>query len=448
MLTIKKLVAGLSIVLVILLTFALNLVPDYFFASGLKYFKAGNYQKAYEKFSIARRMSPSNSDYRYYVVQTLIQFKPTVRIQKKLFEFVDDGIKDSASVAAGIQVAVWKNNIDQLYGSTYIEQAPINSDIIRWNPKTFPLKVYIDLQDVSEVPEYYNTEVPRAFGQWQASSGFLSFKFINSPDNADIVVKFAPLPKNNCSKAGCKYVVAHTIPTIKKNILKQMTITVYDRDANGNYFSDKELYNTVLHEIGHALGIMGHSYSTDDLMYMAKEGANNPLFTMFRSDFQYISVQDISTLRLLYNIVPTITNTPIDKIDTNNLIYPPVILGTTKNMSLQKIKEAENYIAQAPNIPNGYIDLAIAYDELGKFEDALSALQKAFNLSRSDTDKYIVLYNIAAMYLNNNKPDTALGYALQAQNISDTDEIADLISNIQHSIETKTSPFKGNKLLK
>ena len=52
------------------------------------------------------------------------------------------------------------------------------------------------------------------------------------------------------------------------------------------------------------------------------------------------------------------------------------------------------------------------------------------------------------MYLNNNKPDTALGYALQAQNISDTDEIADLISNIQHSIETKTSPFKGNKLLK
>ena len=51
-----------------------------------------------------------------------------------------------------------------------------------------------------------------------------------------------------------------------------MTITIYDKDANGSYFSDRQLYNTVLHEIGHALGIMGHSYSTDDLMYMAEGG--------------------------------------------------------------------------------------------------------------------------------------------------------------------------------
>lgn len=446
--TTKKFLFSVIITLVLVYAIVINIVPDYFYNQGLKYYKKADYVNAYKSFSAAKQLVPSNSDYRYYIVQTLSQFKPSYRIQKEMFNFVDDGMKDSASVSANIQIAVWKNNINQLYGDNYIEQAPLNSDIIRWNPKTFPLKVYIDLQDLAKVPEYYNTEIIKAFGQWQASSGFIGFNYINNPASADIVVKFANLPQNNCSETGCKYVVAHTIPTIKKNILKQMTITVYDRDANGSYFSDKELFNTVLHEIGHALGIMGHSYSTDDLMYMAKEGARNPLLMRYRSDFQYISVKDINTLRLLYNIVPTITNTPLDELNTDTLIYPPILFGNTKNMSLQKLKEAENYVKEAPNIPNGYIDMAIAYDELGKLDKAIEALGNAFNNANSDTDRYIVLYNFAVMYLNNNNPETAMSYANQAKQIKNTGELADLISNIEHALTTKTGPFKGGKMVK
>ena len=227
-----------------------------------------------------------------------------------------------------------------------------------------------------------------------------------------------------------------------------MTITVYDRDANGSYFSDKELYNTILHEVGHSLGIMGHSYSTDDLMYMSKEVNKNSIYLKYRSDFQYISIQDISTLKLLYNLVPTITNTPLDEISTDNLIYPPIILGSSKQISTQKLKEAQQYVKEAPNLPNGYIDMAVAYDELGKFDKALEALQNAFNNAKTDSDKYIVLYNYAAMYLNNDKPETALEYAKQAQQIINSEEVADLMSNIEHAISTKSAPFKGIKLLK
>ncbi len=444
----KKILLGTVFIGLLGFAVGVNLIPEYYFKLGMNAYEKGDYQTAYKNFYSAKLIAPADTDYRYYYVQTLTKFKPTVRIQKEMFKFVEDGKDDSAHVAAGIHVAMWKSNINQQYGDNYIEQAPINNQIMRWNPKTFPLKVFVDLQDVSQVPDYYNTEITRAFGQWQASSGFLAFTFIDSPDSADIVVKFAPLPKNNCTELGCKYVVAHTIPTVKNNILKKMTITVYDKDANGSYFSDRQLYNTVLHEIGHSLGIMGHSYSTDDLMYMAEDGAENPILTRYRSDFQYISIKDVNTLRLLYNIIPTITNTPLSEINTDNLIYPPIVLGTTKNMSTQKLKEAQAYIEQAPNLPNGYIDLAIAYDELGQFEKATESLQKAFNTAQSEMDKYIVLYNYAALYLNNDTPETALQYAKQAQGINNTEEVADLISNIEHAIETKTSPFKGAKLLK
>ncbi len=441
----------LGTILIGLLGFAvgINIVPEYYYKLGINAYEKGDYQTAYKNFYNAKLISPSDSDYRYYYVQTLAKFKPSVRIQKEMFKFVEDGKDDSAHVAAGIQVAVWRNNILQQYGENYIEQAPINNQIMRWNPKTFPLKVYVDFADIATVPDYYNNEIFRAFGQWQVSSGFLAFKFIDSPDSADITVKFAPLPKNNCNQTGCKYVVAHTIPTIKNNILKQMTITIYDKDANGSYFSDRQLYNTVLHEIGHALGIMGHSYSTDDLMYMAEDGREeNPMLTRYRSDFQYISNKDVSTLKLLYNLIPSVTNTPLDEVNTENLIYPPIVLGTTKNMSQQKLKEAQKYVQEAPDIPNGYIDMAIAYDELGKFDLAVQALQNAFNKAQTDMDKYIVLYNYAVLYLNNNNPETAMQYAKQAKQIGDSEELFDLMSNIEHAIETKSSPFKGTKLLR
>lgn len=425
-------------------------LPDYFFNMGLSYFKKGDYKNAYKNFSNARIWNKQNSNYRYYYAQTLAKFKPTYNIQKEMFGIANDDKKDSAHLFAGIQINLWRNNINQRYGPTYIDQAPINTDIIRWNPKSFPLKVYISSKNEGNYPEYYSSEVIKAFGQWTASSGFIPFKFIDNESSAHIVVKYEPSPTTDCSDSSCKYVVAHTDPTIRNGLLKQMVITVYDKDANGSFFSDKELYSTVLHEIGHALGIMGHSYSTDDLMYMANMTNQNSsrLFIKHRSDFQYISIKDLSTLRLLYNMVPTISNTPISQFVTTNLIYPPIVLGTTKNMGHQKLKEAKSYIEQAPDLPNGYIDLAIAYDDLGNFDKALEAFQKAFNLAKEDNDKYIILYNIAAMYLNNNKPESALGYAQQAKAINSNEDVADLLGNIEHAMNTKSKPFWMSKKTK
>ena len=134
----------------------------------------------------------------------------------------------------------------------------------------------------------------------------MKFSSTNNANDADILVKFENLPNDVCDGNGCKYVVGFTTPSIKNNILKKMIITLYTKDPNGNYFSDKELYNTILHEAGHALGIMGHSYSSDDLMYMATEGSN--FYTPYRSSFQYLSSQDINTIKLLYKLVPAITN--------------------------------------------------------------------------------------------------------------------------------------------
>ena len=221
-----------------------------------------------------------------------------------------------------------------------------------------------------------------------------------------------------------------------------MTITMYDKDAYGNYFSDKELYNTVLHEIGHALGIMGHSYSTEDLMYMSNEEQQNNIYTRFRSSFQYISSKDINTVTLLYNLAPDISNVPASRIKKDKLIYPPIILGTFEDMQMDKLKEAKNYIKKAPQLSGGYIDLGIAYAELNKKQKSIKALSKALELSKTPDEKFIAYYNLAVVEMNSGNLTAALEYAKQAQQINNSDEISDLIGNIMHSLNTKKSLLK------
>ena len=433
-----KIITILVCAFFILFAVFLKATPVCFYYQGKSALDKKDYIKAHKCLKNAYNFDKKNKDYRYYYVQSLLRLSPTVTVQKEMFNIASSDDKDSAQTVAEAKIAEWRNNILSNIGNNYIEQAPSDKGIVRWSIEKFPLKIALVNQSNVEIPEYYNNEVYRAFSQWEVSSQILKFSSTNDANDADILVKFENLPNDVCDGNGCKYVVGFTTPSIKNNILKKMTITLYTKDPNGNYFSDKELYNTILHEAGHALGIMGHSYSSDDLMYMATEGSN--FYTPYRSSFQYLSSQDINTIKLLYKLVPAITNS--EKVNTKGLVYAPIVLGTSKEISLRKLKDAQNYVKSAPDIPGGYVDLGVAYAELNKTHEAVKALQKALTLSKSDSDKYISYFNIAVVFVNSGDTKNALEYALKAQSISNNDDINELITNIRHAQITKSKPFK------
>lgn len=422
-------------------------LPSYYYKKGLNLYNNKDYVKAYGYLKKAYSLDSANKDYRYYYVKNLCNLTPTITIQKEVFEIASGNELDSAQLVADNQVSEWRQKIFNLIGDNYIQQAPFDRGILRWDKNKFPLKVAIEYQTKSNFPDYYKTEILTAISQWQSSSGFITFTVIDRGKNADIVIKIAEPPKNDCKEQGCKYVVGFTIPEIKGNLLKKSIITIYSKDPHGNFYSDKEMYNTALHELGHALGIMGHSYSTDDLMYMATDNLTN-FYTPYRSSFQYLSSKDINTIKLLYLLLPQITNTPKKDINTKGLIYAPVVLGTSAEISSRKVEEAKNYIKNAPNISAGYIDLGIAYSELNKTGDAVKAMKKAYSLAKTDTEKYMVCYNLSAIYVNSKHFEEALKYAKEAQAISNTEEISELITNIKHALATDKKPLKGKFLKK
>ena len=58
---------------------------------------------------------------------------------------------------------------------------------------------------------------------------------------------------------------------------------------------------------------------------------------------------------------------------------------------------------------------------------------EGYKYAKSDNEKYLILYNLAAINMNIGKYDTALDYAKEAKAIYNSDEIKDLIMNIKQA---------------
>jgi len=434
---VKNFFAIVLILVTVFLLYALSvLIPQSYYDLGKAAYDKQDYVGAYNCLKTAIMFKPKNQDIRYYYVKSLTNLKPTLEVQKALYEISKENLPDSADLVADRQISKWKNRILFSVGDNYIEQVPFDNKILRWDAAKFPLKVSVENTSTATLPDYYSKDFVRAFEQWQAVTGFIKFKFVQNPQDADIVVKIISSDEmNKCQGEDCKYAVAYTTPVVKGTSLKQMKIAVYDLDDRGNPFTQKVIYNTILHEIGHSLGIMGHSYNKDDLMYMSGNSQEGG-FGKNASDLQMISSDDVNTISLLYKLIPDITNTDLSEFDTGHQFFAPIIMGSEDQISSRKVLEAQNYINSAPNIPNGYIDLAAALTEQKEYNEAIEALNKALALSYNNSEKFMAYYNLAVVYFKIKDFDNAMKYAQLAKEADPSADVDGLIAEINY--------FKGN----
>lgn len=419
-----------------------KMLPDIYLGVGKDLYKQGKYQDAYPNLKAAVLFSRKNPDARYYYVQTLLKLKPTIEIQKELFRVSQANLSDCADLIADRQLAKWKSQISYSIGQNYIEQVPFDDRILRWDRSKFPLKVYIQNNSAS-APLYYQDEIKKAFLRWQASSGNLvSFTFTNNEKDSNIFVSInSSADMKKCTEEECKYTVAFTTPKINGEILKRMDIAFYDANNLGQPFSPREIYNTALHEIGHSLGIMGHSYDKNNLMYM--ESGRKDFYDSYRSDFQLISQNDLNTLNLLYKLIPDITNTPANQYDTSEQFFAPIVIGSETQINSRKLIEAKSYIENAPGLPNGYIDLASVYAELKQYGAAEETLNKALSLCSNDSERFVVYYNFAVIYMRIKDWEDALKYAVMAKGLStSSSDIDGIIAMIKYNQGNKDEAKK------
>ena len=162
-----------------------------------------------------------------------------------------------------------------------------------WRKQDFPLKVYV--RKNIQIPEFYEeyTRIVReSIDQWcLASNGAISYKLVKEPQGANVIWDYTDRRELVASdhEPGL-WGVTEQLYRGKDGSQGDGAITVLVRKGPHAPFLDRSIVaNVCLHEMGHALGMHGHSSNMHDVMFLSA-----PTFPV------KLSQRDINTIRKMY----------------------------------------------------------------------------------------------------------------------------------------------------
>lgn len=172
--------------------------------------------------------------------------------------------------------------------TTYLNQCLRENKIIRWPETCFPLTFYIApfrWYKAQNEGYKYIALVKRALETWERiSGGKVKFKIVGNLNDSQINLDWKRIDRK--ALGHCYF----HFDAIGRLYSAEVQIGLSDGIIHAQYQDENEVYHTILHEIGHALGL-GHSPNQQDIMY-----------TPHRYGVINLSENDGETLRWLYKL--------------------------------------------------------------------------------------------------------------------------------------------------
>jgi predicted Zn-dependent protease len=132
-----------------------------------------------------------------------------------------------------------------------------------WHGTAFPLRVYIYPGSVEGYKLEFQDILEGCFKEWtEATGGRVTFNFVTRPADADIEVEWhRHLPVQS-------HEIGHTAITEDGNYLTKARVMLLTFNTSNKPLRNEQIKQACLHEIGHALGIKGHSQNPKDIMFV------------------------------------------------------------------------------------------------------------------------------------------------------------------------------------
>lgn len=211
---------------------------------------------------------------------------------------------------------------------TYLTECLEKGRTIRWAENVMPIKFYIApfrwYKGVGD--EYkYRQMVTDALKLWErAGAGKIKFEIVKALHDSQINLDWKRVDRK--SLGHCIY----NFDKIGRLYSAEVQIGLSDGIIHAQYMDENEVYHTIIHEIGHALGL-NHSPNQTDIMY-----------TPHQYGVVSLSAQDVNTLKWLYKFPHGKTPDEIANQynSTTKNLDMLVLKLTNKNMTFEEVKNS------------------------------------------------------------------------------------------------------------
>jgi hypothetical protein len=174
---------------------------------------------------------------------------------------------------------------------TYLDRCLKDGRTVRWPDRVMPIKVYIAPfrwyeKSKQREANLYNGMVLESMDRWKnATGGMVRFQLVSRQQDSQINLEWRRVDRK--SLGHCEYLVNDKSMVYSAEI----SIGLSDNVIHSQYNNPDEVRHTILHEFGHALGLIGHSDGESDIMFVPHQyGVVD------------ISARDINTIQWLYKL--------------------------------------------------------------------------------------------------------------------------------------------------
>ncbi len=308
-------------------------------------------------------------------------------------------------------------------GDDYLELVLEGGRRVRWALPKMPLNVYIEQTplNIRNFQPGFVAQVRKGLDVWcRVLNNQLSYRQVSRKEDADIRVSWVNTidTQGHNGDGGTAYTAGLMVPHLRDDQIQYMDVKIATFDIEGKPQNPDIIYAVAIHELGHSLGLLGHSDNAGDIMFAQNQHIIQP------------SRRDMNTIRNLYTLAADVNNLPASEhqVDPNraqelakaedegviraereakangsSLSYLNLGVayyqkakslvgqgGDASEWYQKALKASSTAIQMEPKDPRAYHKRSLVYQELSRFDLALQDIQKSVLYDRNEPE-YLML---------------------------------------------------------